>query len=254
MHRPGSFTKNIGIGDDWSRLRNSISCGFQRETRAVTRRAWAESCGLGASHLIPLNFFLYSTPGDDEDLVMPDEFVHQSMSGTSDKTFGRLALFALNLANSGTWHHTFWPDGRVAGWCNEFIREVAWQNGQWQRQAFSDSSLVAFIEKNVRARPLSARKVFTNYRRLFNLAGIFSSREIDTKPWEWGISACKLFWDRLTYQNLLPSNPATDKLVEVFLEHEIYKLLGCSKDTGLVIAAKAAQEYAISGGLQRFSK
>jgi len=53
------------------------------------------------------------------------------------------------LAASGNWHHSKWPDGRVAGWANELIRAIAWKAGQWKNEAFTEGALKSFLDERI---------------------------------------------------------------------------------------------------------
>jgi len=242
---PGSFTKNFGNGLDFRKLTTAIANGFQGRLRNTSRKDWRESAGNPdrARDLIPLNFFLYNRDND----VLVDEFVEQCVRNSDPVFLERVSLFALNLANSGT-------EGVLTGWHNEFIRTVAWKNGSWHAEAFSQRSLDNFINKNVDALPKTKTKIRNNYRHLVKIAGLLeaSSGAIDLQPWSWGPSACRIFWDRLTYQGGLPSKVTKASLLSAFVENEIYKLLGCSKELGLKIASSTADEYLKVGSVRRY--
>jgi hypothetical protein len=243
---PGSFTKNFGNGLDFHRLTVAVANGFQRRLKKTSRDDWRENAGSPdrARDLIPLNFFLFNR--DNEVLV--DEFVEQCVKNTDAVFLERISLFALNLANSGV------PEGQLTGWYNEFIRTVAWKNGSWYAEAFSQKSLDSFINKNVEAVPKTKIKLRNNYRHLVKIAGLLeaSSGALDLQPWSWGPSACRIFWDRLTYQGSIPSKPTKAALLEIFVEHEVYKLLGCDKELGLKIASSTADEYLTVGSVRRY--
>jgi hypothetical protein len=219
---------------------------------ALYRRS---SCALlgQMTQLLPLNFFLFTQRKQKESILLIDELVDQAVSQPYSEIFDRLALFALHLAISGEWEGSQWPDGRVAGWCNEFIRSVAWKHGAWQRSAFIESNLDAFISNRLDAYPGTKVKVRNNYLYYLNLAGVEpGSGSVDLKPELWGQNACWLFWDRLSYQTGSDPNSLTE-LIASFFEHEIFKLLGCSKEKGEYIAKKAANSYLNAGATNRFA-
>ena len=246
---PGSFTKNFGNGLDFQKLTAAVANGFQRQLKKTSRKDWRENAGNPdrARDLIPLNFFLYNR--DNEVLV--DEFVEQCIKNADPVFLERVALFALNLANSGRWKES---EVQLTGWHNEFIRTVAWKNDSWDVEAFSPKSLDDFIKKNVDAVPKTKIKIRNNYRHLVKIAGVLETRSgaIDLQPWSWGPSACRLFWDRLSYQGDVPSKTTKARLLEVFVEQEIYKLLGCGKELGLKIASSTADEYLKVGSVRRY--
>jgi len=205
--------------------------------------------------LIPLDFFLFSTKGDKDDYVLVDELVQQSVVAPYDRTFDRLALFAFHFAQSGTWRNSIWDDGRVAGWSNEFIREVVWQKDAWQRAALTDERVLEFIASRVHGTDKTHTKMFTNYRHMLRISGVFEclmADPIDLQPEQWGAKACMIVWDRMVYGGKLNEAPNPGDLISAFLREEIYKLLGCSMKFGLEIARKAAGDYLNLGAINRF--
>src|SRR5205823_5648884 len=83
-----------------------------------------------------------------------------------------------NLANSGNWRGSEWPDGRVAGWANMLIRDFAWRNGSWSNSAFEKQSLITFIEQNVEGTDNTVRKIRNNYRFMLERADILIDGKI----------------------------------------------------------------------------
>jgi hypothetical protein len=223
----------------------------------LTREKWRENasdCDRDRQ-LIALNFFLCSQVKPEGDFVLVDEFVAQAMNRPHNQSFDRLALFTLHLAQSGNWRRSKWPDGRVAGWCNKFVRTVAWHEGGWLTSAFDEDVIARFLDQQLDALPTTKRKILTNYHYLVSICGLLDSagaRYIDTAPLEWGKEACNLFWDRLTYQGIISTQSNKRDLLAVFFEHEIHKLLGCAEDVGLGIADIAAERYVKAGGISRF--
>jgi hypothetical protein len=257
IYTPASFTKNLGLGLDYQKLQGAIAHGFQGELKPVTRRDWRQNAGMDDRYreLIPLDFFLFSARGAKDDYVLPDELVQQSMTAPHSKTFDRLALFAFHFAQSGTWRNSMWDDGRVAGWSNEFIREVVWQNSAWQRAALTDECVLEFIASRVQGTDKTHTKMFTNYRHMLRISGVFDglmADPIDLQPEQWGAKACMIVWDRMAYGGKLDKFPNRGNLISVFLHEEVYKLLGCSKKFGLEIAGKAADDYLNLGTINRF--
>lgn len=258
MSTPGSFTKNFGFGTGFQGFAKCIELGFGGKPQHVNRQDWIEAVSgtLKARHLVPLNYFLYSRHDDRRgDFVLLDEFASQCLRKPLNAEFGRIALFTFHLAMSGSWSRSKWPDGRVAVWANEFIRSVAWIDGKWTSSTFEDAALMSFFDRNIVGVPVSRRKMFTNYRYLLNLTGVVESVRdgvIDLNPQKWGGMACRILWDRLAYRAALLERPTVDQLMAAFLEHEAYKLLGCSKDFGLSVAARAADDYIRDGGVRRF--
>jgi hypothetical protein len=254
---PGSFTKNFGNGTNYRRLQATIQQGFRGRLKPLTRDRWRENASVcdRDRQLIALNFFLCSEVKPEGDFVLIDEFVAQAIKNQHNQNFDRLALFSLHLAQSGRWHRSRWPDGRVAGWCNEFIRKVAWHEGAWLTSAFDEKSIIRFLDRNVSALPNTMRKILTNYQYLVKISGLLENAGtpyINTESEKWGAAACNLFWDRLTYQGETSLRSTKGELLAGFFKHEIHKLLGCTEKVGLGIAEVAAEQYVKSGGVSRF--
>jgi hypothetical protein len=257
VYTPASFTKNLGWGLNCQKLQGSIAHGFRGELKPVTRKDWRQNAGMDDRYreLVPLDFFLFSRKDVQDDFVLVDELVQQSVSSPYGRSFDRLALFAFHFADSGTWRNSMWDDGKVAGWSNEFIRTVVWQNGAWQRYALSDECVLEFIANRVQGTRKSHTKMFTNYRHMLRISGVFEglmADPIDLQPEQWGTKACMLAWDRMMYRGSIDETTGLDGLTSAFLQEEVYKLLGCSKKFGLEIARNAAAEYLSLGAVNRF--
>ena len=124
---------------------------------------------------------------------MADQLVDAAMDAY-DNQFAQLALFAFHLANSGSWRNSQWSDGRVAGWANGLIREVAWLKDDWMGGAFSEDALAKFIERRIEGEPVTKRKVLTNYRYMLESAGVLVDGEfqsVDLRQ-RWFIDAVQL--------------------------------------------------------------
>lgn len=251
VYSPGSFTKNFGSGVDYQKLVRAISKGFQGELKPISRQDWRKNAGNPdrARDLIPLNFFLFNK----DDNVLVDEFVEQCVKGPYDRALDRLSLFVFHLANSGHWKEAERLDGRIAGWCNEFALSI-WTEYGWHAGALTKKNLDKFIDGRVSAYKKTKVKVRNNYWYFLKIAGALDPHGefVDLQPQEWGVSACKIFWDRLTYQGMLSKQPTKSALLAAFNEHEIYKLMSCSEELGNEIAKGAADEYLKMGTVQRF--
>jgi hypothetical protein len=259
MFSPASSTKNFGWRKDPNRLHRSIRSGFSRRLRPVKRSQWRADSGLNdpAIELIPMDFFLYSKPAADDDYILVDQLVERAVNRPLDLPFFRLAIFAFHLANSGTWRKSLWPNGHVAGWANKLIREIAWQRGAWRRHAFERSSLLTFLREHVEATDGTLRKMRNNYWFMLSVNGIFEGRQsdpINLEPESWGEDAIQLFWDRLIFDGVVAERDDLRVLPDTFLEHEIYKLLGCDREFGLRLAMRAARTYSGPRMASRFDQ
>jgi hypothetical protein len=130
LHTAGSFTKNFGWNESYEKLHTAIRKGFSLGLSPTKREDWrkrSEICDPDRE-LIPLNFFLCTTPRLNNDFVMVDRLVERAIV-PYDADFAKLSFFAFNLAMSGSWLRTKWPDGKVAGWANEFVRAQIGKDG-----------------------------------------------------------------------------------------------------------------------------
>lgn len=158
------------------------------------------------------------------------------------------------MANSGDWRKSKWPDGRVAGWANLFIRNFAWRKEAWINSAFQDSALEKFIEEHVDGK--STHKVFTNYRFMLRSAGVVVGGEL--QPFDfterWFIDATQLFWDRQIFDGALHPSNNMRAYEDLFSKHEVHKLLACSENQGRAFIAVAFREYSSGRMAQRFDQ
>ncbi len=245
-YTPGSYTKNFSWHRSYKKLHNAIRNGFSLGLAPIAREMWREHSRIGDSNreLIPLNFFLYSRRGLNEDFILVDRLVERAFAGY-DVDFARLALFAFHLAASGNWHHSKWPDGKVAGWANEFIRTIAWKAGQWKSEAFAERALKSFLDERIDGEEVTKRKVLTNYRYMLTSAGLLVGGQF--RPAElgapWPADATQLFWDRQVFGGELHRSSSPKEFEAAFFRHEIYKLLGCTPEQGRAIVLSAYRGY-----------
>jgi hypothetical protein len=253
----GSFTKNFSWNHSYERLHTAIANGFSGSSDPVTRSDWRKRSGIsdGDRQLIPMNFFLYSREGIEDDFILVDQLVDVSMDPYGPQ-FAQLALFAFHLANSGSWRNSQWSDGRVAGWANELIRDVAWLKDDWAGGAFAEDALSKFIERRIEGEPVTKRKVLTNYRYMLESAGVLVGGElqpIDLRQ-RWFIDAVQLFWDRQIFDQALPATASRTILEDSLIEHEVYKLLRCDKKQCQAFARAAFGEYSQGQGAERIAQ
>jgi hypothetical protein len=257
QYTAGSFTKNFSWNRSYKRLHTAINNGFSAGPSPITRDLWRERSEIGDAdrELIPLNFFLYSKRGLNDDFVLVDRLVERARFDYSSD-FAKLALFAFHLAMSGNWHHSKWPDGKVAGWGNEFIRTIAWSGGEWGAGAFTDTSLKSFIAKRIAGEDVTRRKVLTNYRYMLTSAGVLAHGDFqpDDLKSRWPIDATQLFWDRQIFSGELGPTSDRKDYHAAFIRHEIHKLLGCSEEQGRAFVFGAYRDYSAEMASERFAQ
>lgn len=246
-YSPGSFTKNFSWHRSYRPLHTAVVRGFSSQRLPVSRDQWRSHSGISDSNrqLIPMNFFLYSQPGISDDFLLVDQFVEAAIDSPYDAEFSRFALFAFHLAKSGRWKNSPWADGRVAGWANDFIREVASTKGIWPSDAFRDSFLIEFIEDRIEGEPVTLRKIFTNYRYMLESAGVLKNGKLQPENLRkrWFIDAVQLFWDRQIFDGSLSATANQSRFEDTLIENDIYKLLRCNKSQCTAFARAAFSEY-----------
>jgi hypothetical protein len=191
-----------------------------------------------------MNFFLYSKIGINDDFILVDQLV-DTTADPYNQQFAQLALFAFHLANSGNWRNSIWKDGRVAGWANELIRDVAWSNNDWTDGAFLDANLEKFVADRVDGEQVTKHKVFTNYRFMLRSAGVLVGDKLQPNDLRqrWLTDAVQLVWDRQIFDGALSASTKLGSLEEILIDNEIYKLLRCSKEQCRAFARAAYTEF-----------
>jgi hypothetical protein len=258
QYTAGSFTKNFSWNTSYKRLHKAIANGFSAGLEPTTRDEWRKHSNIGDKdrELIPMNFFLYSSPGANGDYLMVDRLVEEAQKPYDDQ-FAKLALFAFHLSNSGSWKGSKWPDGRVAGWANDLIRDHAWQaqSKGWSNGAFQDQVLKSYLKNTVVGEAVTKTKVFTNYRFMLRSAKVLNDKREDRVKFlePWYLNAIELFWDREIFGGSLSPRSNPQAFEQAFLNKEIYKLLGCAKDQGLVFSRTVFRRYARSA-VNRFEQ
>ena len=254
---PGSFTKNFSWNHSYKRLHTAIARGFSDGSSPISRNKWRIQSGITDANrqLIPMNFFLYSYPGIEEDFILVDQLVDAAMDPYNGQ-FAQLALFAFHLANSGSWRNSQWADGKVAGWANELIRNASLFGDDWEEGAFTENALESFINHRIDAEPVTKRKVLTNYRYMLESAGVLAGGQLQPRNLQqrWFVDAVQLFWDRQVFDGVLSATAHRSVLEDTLIENEVYKLLRCNKTQCQAIARAAFGEYLDGQGPERLSQ
>jgi hypothetical protein len=257
QYTPGSFTKNFSWNHSYERLHKAIARGFSGGNQPIARDQWRKRSGIKDRNreLIPMNFFLYSRAGIEDDFILVDQLV-DATSNPYNIQFAQLSLFAFHLANSGNWKNSPWPDGRVAGWANDLIRDVAWFHSDWAEGAFAEHTLKRYIDRQIDAEPVTRRKVFTNYRYLLESAGVLVDGRLAPKDLRqrWLVDAVLLFWDRQLFDGSLPATASRSVLEDALIEHEIYKLMRCNEIECRTFARAAFGEYEEGQAVERLAQ
>jgi hypothetical protein len=257
-YTPGSFTKNFSWNRSYRRLYEAVRHGFSGESEPVSRDEWRAASGIVDTNrqLIPMNFFLYSISGRDADYLVVDQFVECAIGGPYGPEFAQFALFVFHQAKSGTWRNSPWPDGRVAGWANDYIREVASSRGAWPAAAFHEGALADFLDDRITGEDVTKRKMLTNYRYMLRSAGVLANDKLQPENLRqrWYVDAVQLFWDRQIFDGALPADARLSALEDALVHEEIFKLLRCDKNQCRAFARAAYAEYSDGQGPERISQ
>ena len=206
--------------------------------------------------LIPMNFFLYSVEGVADDFLLADQFVEFALGTRYGPEFCQFALFDFHQANSGRWRNSPWTDGRVAGWANDYVREIASAKGVWPARAFDEQALADFLDDRIIGEAVTKHKMLTNYRYMLESAGVLVEDELQPENLRqrWYVDAVQLFWDRQIFDGALPATLKVSALEENLIDHEVFKLLRCDKDQCRAFARAACAEFSDGHGPARVAQ
>jgi hypothetical protein len=258
VYTPGSFTKNFSWNHSYKRLYNAIRSGFSGERGPISRERWRANSRIGDTNreLIPMNFFLYSVEGAAEDYILVDQFVEYALATRYDVEFCQFALFDFHQANSGHWKNSPWTDGRVAGWANDYIREIASAKGAWPANAFDERPLGDFLNEKIVGEVVTKHKMLTNYRYMLKSAGVLVDGKLQpvNLRQRWYVDAVQLFWDRQIFEGALGATAKISALEDSLIDHEAFKLLRCEKEQCRAFARAAYGEFSTGQGPARVAQ
>ena len=258
VYTPGSFTKNFSWNHSYKRLYDAVKNGFSGEPKPISRERWRADSRIGDPNreLIPMNFFLYTVEGAAEDYVLVDQFVVFTLGTRYGPEFCQFALFNFHQANSGRWKNSAWTDGRVAGWANDYIREIASAKGVWPANAFDERPLSDFLDERIVGEAITKHKMLTNYRYMLESAGVLVDDKLQSEDLRqrWYVDAVQLFWDRQIFDGTLPATAKISVLEDNLIDHEVFKLLRCDKDQCRAFARAAYGEFSEGQGAARLAQ
>ena len=248
--RPGSFTKNFRWGEPGyglSQLHDAIHVAFDGRAADVDRDvARRRMRAADFNDLIPVNFFLLNRTAG-RNLIVVDELVRMALLRTADRSFDKLAAFALNLSLVGNWRGARREQRCPAEWAKHFIASKVFLSGRWNGTAINAEEIEAFVASHPRYRGVWARKVATNLSYIFELAGLKELRSGLAEEW-WG-SAIFLALDRISVdRGWLDPWPGTDHVLVALRDEHVFDLTAVSSVDGM-IAARGVVELYLDGGL-----
>jgi hypothetical protein len=144
----------------------------------------------------------------------------------------------------------------VAGWANDYIREIASPKGVWPTRAFDERALADFFDERIVGKAITKHKMLTNYRYMLESAGVLVKDELQPENLRqrWYVDAIQLFWDRQIFDGALSAMAKVSALENNLIDHEVFKLLRCDKDQCRAFARAAYAEFSDGQGPARVAQ
>lgn len=218
--RPLSFTKNLGG------FRNAHAAIRKGYTPGISVQQFRRRCGLSDGQSLLVTEFLLGTQiQGDEERILADTLVVQTLSSPYSSLIARLYFFAINLNMPGERLKEL--HSHPADIQNELLRQYLYAHDSLQPQSFDkDRSLEPKVKGIGQFQSRDAlRKWVTNYSYMFGQCGFVSTPEnrLETFPDTWAALALRLFFERYA-----ATNPNLDgvELIAEAKSRELHKLLG----------------------------
>lgn len=239
MFTPGSFSKNIGWGDQGlQKLRSLIKQGFNNELNPIPRSDFQKNCNITNDIGAYLErYFLKSQKVDGIKFFVPNELVIQAFTGSDIKTFDYLSFFTLILN---------------CDWINSFFRNTVWKNGEWSPKELSETAILKWINENISGTSEVRKKCFTNLRFILENTypqykkGSFDRSKLDL----WVSSSFFLVWDNYLIEHEVKEITFSEAIKEL-LTNEVYKILGTEAEYISEVAGEAFENYMQSNYMNR---
>lgn len=221
--RPLSFTKNLG---GFSKAYDAIRAGY---AVGVTVEQFRRRCGLGPDlSLLVTEFFLGTQIHGNEEYILADTLIAQTLSQKYSPLIARLYFFAINLNM---------PGERLR---DEHLNPAEMQNTLMREHLFVENGFRAAnfdkdrsIEPTVGGyggftSPTALRKWVNNYHYMAEQCDFVATPDarLETFPDTWGALALRLFFER--YAALHPV-PDVNALMSAARARELNKLIGVPK-------------------------
>ncbi len=218
--RPLSFTKNLGgFQNAYAAIRKGYAPG-------ISVQQFRRRCGLGDGQSLLVTEFLLGTQiQGDEERILADTLVVQTLSSPHSPLIARLYFFAINLNMPGERIKEL--HSHPADIQNELVRQYLYADDSLQPQSFDkDRSLEPTVKGIGQFHSRDAlRKWVTNYSYMFGQCGFVPTpgNRLETFPDAWAALALRLFFERYAATN---PNPDAVELIAEAKSRELHKLLG----------------------------
>jgi len=238
--KPLSFTRNLG---GFEKAYKAIRKGYAPE---ITVKLFRERCGLGSDvSLLVTEFILATKIKGDEEVIVADELVTETLSRPFGPLIARLYFFAVNLNMPGDRLKT--DHLNPAEMQNTLVREHLFVDGGWPVSRFDKDSViepaVAMFGGFTSQRAL--RKWVNNYSYMAEQCSFVPTPEgrYETFADSWGLLALRVFFQR---HAIMSPSPDASALIADARSRELYKLIGVPPDW-LDERIEGAAEMFVSG-------
>lgn len=202
---------------------------------------------------IAINFFLFNRVVGNDDLLVADELVFQSVNSDHSPSFDKLALFTFCLSLVGEWRKARPYQRRPALWATYYIRERVAQSLDWNTKKVNANDIERFLLSDQRYHAKTARKVATNLNYLFSNGRL--SEFVDPRVERWWVDALFIALDRLIEDRMLDEIYVSESQYASLLQRSHFDFLGGPKSLEKSLATKHLVDlYIACGGRDRFNE
>ena len=195
----------------------------------------------GMVDYIPANFFLLNRV-NGKSVIVADELVRTALVRPADRSFDRLAVFALHLSLAGSWRGARPEQRYPAEWAKHFIVSRVFASGQWNGSTMNAPEIESFISSYPDYSGVWAKKASTNLHYIYELSNIRELKSGLTERW-WG-SAIFLALDRiLVDRGWAKPWPTTDAVLEALSDEHVFELTAVPLDEGMIAARDLVELY-----------
>ena len=200
--RPFSFTKNVGgLRQAYEAIRAGYSPG-------VTVKEFKARCGLGDQSLLVLEYFLSANVDGNDEYVLADSLIEQTISQPFSRLTARLYFFSVNLGMPGQRREE--AAHEWAGMQNTLMREDLFGDIGYSATHFDKDHIQNVVSRYYKFSSSALRKWVTNYSFMAEQCGFVRTPEgrLETFPDTWGPLALRLFFER--YLSVRPTSDVSE--------------------------------------------
>jgi hypothetical protein len=218
--RPFSFTRNLG---GLQKVYDAIRAGY---VAGVTVKQFRKRCGLNSDlSLLVTEFFLATQVHGNEEYILADTLIAQTLTQPYSRLLARLYFFALNLNMPG---ERINPDHRSpAEMQNTYVRDHLFVDDGFRALGFDKDRSIEPVVKH-----FGDFKTHETLRKWVNNYGFIAEQcdfvptpggGVETFADTWGALALRLFFDR--YASEYPA-PDANALAFAAQSRQLHKLIG----------------------------